>query len=88
MKLKTEHAQELDEAERRSGIKIKDLQERIEIEKQAWEENLLKKQDADIMTRERKLREQLRQERDRVSGNTCTVVWYLYIRLSLNDMFD
>ena len=88
MKLKTEHAQELDEAERRSGIRIKDLQERIEIEKQAWEENLLKKQDADIMTRERKLREQLRQERDRVSGNICTVVWYLYIRLSLNDMFD
>ena len=34
------------------------------IEKQAWEENYIRKQDAILLTKERELRERLRRERD------------------------
>ena len=36
----------------------------MSIEKQAWEENYIRKQDAVLLTREREMRERLRRERD------------------------
>jgi 5-azacytidine-induced protein 1 len=45
-------------------MEMKELHERNKIEKQMWEENYLKKQDAILMTKEREMRERLRQERD------------------------
>uniref|UniRef100_A0A8D0H3U8 Centrosomal protein 131 n=1 Tax=Sphenodon punctatus TaxID=8508 RepID=A0A8D0H3U8_SPHPU len=41
------------------------LQERLEIEKQAWEANYLKKEEAWMISRERELREGVRKERDK-----------------------
>ena len=34
----------LDEANRRHSAELRDLQEKLDIEKQAWEENFMKKQ--------------------------------------------
>ena len=34
----------LDEASRRHSAELRDLQEKLDIEKQAWEENFMKKQ--------------------------------------------
>lgn len=45
-------------------VELRELRERTKIEKQMWEENYLKKQDAILMTREREMREGLRRERD------------------------
>ena len=43
---------------------MKDLQERLSIERQAWEENYIKKQDTILLSREREMKERLRKERD------------------------
>ncbi len=42
------------------------MDERLVAERQIWEENLTKKQEADMMTKERELRRTLREERDKV----------------------
>ena len=46
-------------------IELHELQERLTIEKQAWEENYMKKQDTLLLGREREMRDRLRRERDR-----------------------
>ena len=53
--------------QRRHSSELREQRERMELEKQAWEENILKRQDTAMMTREREMREQLRQERDKVN---------------------
>ena len=52
--------------QRRHSIELREQRERLELERQAWEENLLKRQETSMMTREREMKEQLRQERDKV----------------------
>ena len=64
--LKVAHSQQLEEMQRRHASELREQRERMELEKQAWEENILKRQDTTMMTREREMREQLRQERDKV----------------------
>ena len=64
--LKTSHSQQLEELQRRHSSELKEVRERMEVEKQAWEESILKRQEAALMAKERELREQLRQERDKV----------------------
>ena len=65
--LKSEHARQLAEIERRHGCEVKDLTERSKVEKQAWEENMIKKQEVEMLGKEREMREQLRKERDKVT---------------------
>ena len=64
--MKVAHSQQLEEMQRRHSSELREQRERMELEKQAWEENILKRQDTAMMTREREMREQLRQERDKV----------------------
>lgn len=64
--LKVAHSQQMEEMQRRHSIEVRELRERMEVEKQAWEENIMKKQDTTMMSREREMKEQLRQERDKV----------------------
>jgi hypothetical protein len=64
--LKAAHSQQLEEMQRRHSSELREQRERMDVEKQAWEENILKRQDTAMMTREREMREQLRQERDKV----------------------
>ncbi len=66
--LKFEHARQMAELERRHSCQSKDLTERSKVEKEAWEENMLKKQEAIILSKERDLRDQLRRERDKVNS--------------------
>ena len=53
------------EQERRHTNEINDLKEKLNLEKQNWEENSLKKQETYLASKERELREQVRKERDR-----------------------
>ncbi|NXF87486.1 CP131 protein, partial [Eubucco bourcierii] len=63
--LKEEYTKEKEEQERRHQAEVKVLKERLEMEKQAWEANYMKKEEAWLLSRERELREELRKERDK-----------------------
>ncbi|XP_067860069.1 centrosomal protein of 131 kDa isoform X2 [Heptranchias perlo] len=63
--LKEEFEKAKEEQERRHQAEIQSLKERLEIEKQAWEENYMKKQEAWLLTRERGLKEEVRRGRDK-----------------------
>ncbi|XP_068769691.1 centrosomal protein of 131 kDa isoform X7 [Struthio camelus] len=63
--LKEEYAKEKEERERRHQAEVKVLKDRLEIEKQAWEANYMKKEEAWLLSRERELREEVRKERDK-----------------------
>ena len=65
--MKVSHSQQLEEMQRRHSSEMREQREKIELEKQAWEENLLKRQETTMMTREREMKEQLRQDRDKVT---------------------
>ncbi|CAK6965022.1 centrosomal protein of 131 kDa isoform X1 [Scomber scombrus] len=54
-----------EEQERRHQAEMKALQERLDIEKQTWEGNYKKKEEAWLLSRERELKEDLRRERDK-----------------------
>ena len=41
------------------------LKERLTVEKQAWEENYMKKQETWLVQKERELKEQVRKDRDK-----------------------
>uniref|UniRef100_A0A8C7EEB9 Centrosomal protein 131 n=1 Tax=Nothoprocta perdicaria TaxID=30464 RepID=A0A8C7EEB9_NOTPE len=63
--LKEEYAKEKEEHERRHQAEVKVLKDRLEMEKQAWEANYMKKEEAWLLSRERELREEVRKERDK-----------------------
>ncbi|XP_038633015.1 centrosomal protein of 131 kDa isoform X3 [Scyliorhinus canicula] len=63
--LKGEFEKAKEEQERRHQAEIESLKERLEIEKHAWEENYMKKQEAWLLTRERGLKEEVRKGRDK-----------------------
>ncbi|XP_062382004.1 centrosomal protein of 131 kDa [Sardina pilchardus] len=63
--LREELEKSRDEQERRHQIEIKALKERLEIEKQTWEENYMKKEEAWLLSRERELKDEVRRGRDK-----------------------
>ncbi|XP_054026574.1 centrosomal protein of 131 kDa isoform X5 [Dryobates pubescens] len=63
--LKEEYTKEKEEQERQHQAEVKVLKEQLEMEKQAWEANYIKKEEAWLLSRERELREELRKERDK-----------------------
>lgn len=63
--LKEEFEKTKEEQERRHQVEVQSLKERLEIEKQAWEENYMKKQEAWLLARERELKEEVRKGRDK-----------------------
>ncbi|XP_063077996.1 centrosomal protein of 131 kDa [Engraulis encrasicolus] len=62
--LREEMEKSREEQERRHQIEIKALKERLEIEKQTWEENYMKKEEVWLLGRERELKEEVRRGRD------------------------
>ncbi|XP_066443764.1 centrosomal protein of 131 kDa isoform X3 [Eleutherodactylus coqui] len=63
--LKEEYEKSKEEQERRHQIELKAIKERVEIEKQAWEQNYRKKEEGWLLTRERELKEEVRKGRDK-----------------------
>lgn len=59
------HCQELEELGLRHRAELRSKEDRFGAERQAWEENLLRSQAAEMMTKEREMRVKLREERDR-----------------------
>ena len=74
--MKVSHSSQLEELRRRHSSELRELRERMEVERQTWEENILKKQEAAMLTKEREMREQLRLERDKVY--TCTQLYTMH----------
>uniref|UniRef100_A0A8D2NTT7 Centrosomal protein 131 n=1 Tax=Zosterops lateralis melanops TaxID=1220523 RepID=A0A8D2NTT7_ZOSLA len=63
--LRDEYAKEKEDQERRHQTELKVLKDQLELEKQAWEANYVKKEEAWLLSRERELREEMRKERDK-----------------------
>ncbi|XP_041075702.1 centrosomal protein of 131 kDa isoform X1 [Polyodon spathula] len=63
--LREEFERTREEQERRHQAEVKALKERLDIEKQAWEENYMKKEEAWLLSRERELKEEVRRGRDK-----------------------
>ncbi|NWH64393.1 CP131 protein, partial [Geococcyx californianus] len=63
--LKEEYAKEKEELERRHQAEVKVLKDQLELEKQAWEANYVKKEEAWLLSWEQEMREEVRKERDR-----------------------
>ncbi|KAK3529115.1 hypothetical protein QTP70_016547 [Hemibagrus guttatus] len=63
--LREEMEKSREEQERRHQVEMKALRERLEIEKQTWEENYMKKEEVWLLTRERELKEEVRRGRDK-----------------------
>ncbi|CAF2118138.1 unnamed protein product [Rotaria magnacalcarata] len=53
------------EQEHRHSNEIQELKDRLTLEKQNWEENLMKQQETLLASKERELREQMKHERDK-----------------------
>jgi 5-azacytidine-induced protein 1 len=63
--IKKEYAQVQTEQEKKHQTEIQNLTEKLEIEKQSWEQNYLKKQENWALQKERELKEQVKRERDK-----------------------
>ncbi|XP_040186882.1 centrosomal protein of 131 kDa isoform X2 [Rana temporaria] len=63
--LREEYEKSKEEQDRRHQAETKALKERLEIEKQAWEQNYMKKEEAWLLTRERELKTEVRKGRDK-----------------------
>ncbi|KAL3877372.1 hypothetical protein ACJMK2_035090 [Sinanodonta woodiana] len=63
--MKVEFEKARNEQERRHETEIRELKEKLAIEKQAWEENYMKRHDNWLMQKERELREQVKKDRDK-----------------------
>ncbi|XP_075072995.1 centrosomal protein of 131 kDa isoform X2 [Mixophyes fleayi] len=63
--LKEEYEKSKEEQERRHQVEVKAIKERLEIEKEAWEQNYRKKEETWLLTRERELKEEVRKGRDK-----------------------
>ena len=59
----------MEEVERRHGVQLRSLEERLTAEREAWQENYTRRQETALLTREREMRESLRLERDKVGSN-------------------
>ncbi|KAK3610710.1 hypothetical protein CHS0354_028100 [Potamilus streckersoni] len=63
--MKVEFEKARNEQERRHETEIRELKEKLAIEKQSWEENYMKRHDNWLMQKERELREQVKKDRDK-----------------------
>ncbi|XP_030064441.1 centrosomal protein of 131 kDa isoform X2 [Microcaecilia unicolor] len=63
--LKEDYEKSKEEQDRRHQAEMKALKERLEIEKQAWQETYMKKEEAWLLSRERELKEEVRKGRDK-----------------------
>ncbi|XP_078691966.1 centrosomal protein of 131 kDa-like [Branchiostoma floridae x Branchiostoma belcheri] len=63
--MRREYEKARDEQERRHAAEVKQLQDRLKVEKEAWEENYMKKQDTWLLQKERELKETVKRDRDK-----------------------
>ena len=62
--MKVEFDKSREDQERRHAAESKQLREQVQIEKSAWEENYMKKQETWMMQKERELKERVKKDRD------------------------
>jgi len=65
VKMQEEQQKKFDDIERRHASEMASLKEQLEIEKQQWIENYMKKQDTYLLAKERELKEGVREARDK-----------------------
>ncbi|CAE1176038.1 AZI1 [Acanthosepion pharaonis] len=62
---KEEFDKSLADHEKRHKIEIQEIREKLALEKAAWEENFMKKQETTLLAKERELKEKVRRDRDK-----------------------
>lgn len=62
---KEEFDKSLADHEKRHKIEIQEIREKLALEKAAWEENFMKKQETTLLGKERELKEKVRRDRDK-----------------------
>lgn len=65
LEMQSSHQRVIDDVDRKHQLEMNELKERLEIEKQGWIENYMKKQDATLMAKERELKDAVKEGRDR-----------------------
>ncbi|XP_066293238.1 centrosomal protein of 131 kDa-like [Branchiostoma lanceolatum] len=63
--MRREYEKARDEQERRHAAEVKQLEDKLKVEKEAWEENYMKKQDTWLLQKERELKENVKRDRDK-----------------------
>ncbi|XP_070580321.1 centrosomal protein of 131 kDa-like [Ptychodera flava] len=63
--MRHEYEKNREESDRRHNSEIRELEERLKVEKEAWEENYMKKQETWLLAKERELKENVRRDRDK-----------------------
>ncbi|XP_061197331.1 centrosomal protein of 131 kDa-like [Saccostrea echinata] len=63
--MKSEFEKAREEQENRHNTEIRELKERLAVEKASWEENYMKKQETWMLQKERELKDQVRRDRDK-----------------------
>lgn len=63
--MKSEFEKAREEQENRHNIEIRELKDRLAVEKASWEENYMKKQETWMLQKERELKDQVRRDRDK-----------------------
>ncbi|XP_071105625.1 centrosomal protein of 131 kDa-like [Haliotis cracherodii] len=63
--MKSEFEKAREEQDRRHAIEVRELNERLRVEKEAWEENYMKKQETWLTQKERELKSHVRRDRDK-----------------------
>ncbi|XP_020895169.1 centrosomal protein of 131 kDa isoform X2 [Exaiptasia diaphana] len=59
------HEKAMSDLEAKHEFEVRELKERLDVEKEAWIENYMKKQDTILLSKERELKEGVREARDR-----------------------
>lgn len=62
---KEEFDKNLADLEKKHKVEIRELHEKLALEKAAWEENFMKKQETSLLAKERELKEKVRRDRDK-----------------------
>ncbi|XP_067670950.1 centrosomal protein of 131 kDa-like [Haliotis asinina] len=63
--MKSDFEKAREEQDRRHAIEVRELNERLRVEKEAWEENYMKKQETWLAQKERELKSHVRRDRDK-----------------------
>ena len=71
--LKISNAKQLDELTLRHKAEMRGVEERVEAEYKCWEECQQRKKEGDIISKEREIRKQLKEERDKVHRGSCII---------------
>ena len=71
--LKTNHKKQLEDIEVQHKLELRAVKERTSVEKRKWEDTQRQRMDRDMASKEKEIRGRLKEGRDKVRIQTCTL---------------